>query len=110
MRRKGRKMWWVVPCRSKRSLQTESRMDIEQILKAKLETIKEESEAMDDTCTTGQLTKHRCSMMKKEKKFYMKVAMGGVFQPHFSLKFKDSYLLFMSGFVSKRCLGAIPQC
>ncbi|KAI3525692.1 hypothetical protein L1887_04685 [Cichorium endivia] len=102
-------MWWVVPCRSKRSLQTESRMDIEQILKAKLETIKEESEAIEDTCT-GQLTKHRCSMMKKEKKFYIKVATGGVCRPHISLKFKDAYLLFMSGFVSKRFLGSIPQC
>ncbi|KVH93558.1 hypothetical protein Ccrd_004390, partial [Cynara cardunculus var. scolymus] len=49
MRRSGRKTWWqVVPCRTKKSLQTELRMGIDQILKAKLETIKEESELCED--------------------------------------------------------------
>ncbi|PWA33162.1 hypothetical protein CTI12_AA074300 [Artemisia annua] len=109
MRKRGRKMWWVVPCRSKRSLQTESRMDIDQILKAKLETITEESEISEDNCMV-QFSKHRCSMMKKERKFYVKLAMGEGFRPRIGMKLKDSYLLFMSGFVSKRCLGALPQC
>ncbi|KAI3774387.1 hypothetical protein L1987_48940 [Smallanthus sonchifolius] len=83
-------MWWA-----KKSLPTESRMDIEQILKAKLETINEECEVMDDTCMV-RVTKRRCSVMMKKKKFYKKVEMGGGFRPHISLKLKDSYLMFMS--------------
>ncbi|KAL8234461.1 hypothetical protein R6Q59_020561 [Mikania micrantha] len=106
MRKGGRKMWWV-----KKSLRTESRMDIEQILKAKLETIKEESEVIEDTAASSMVcvTNHR--MMKDKKLSYKKIAiMNAEFRPRISLKLKDSYLLFMSGFVSKRCLGVIPQC
>ncbi|KAL8188868.1 hypothetical protein R6Q57_029623 [Mikania cordata] len=101
MRKGGRKMWWV-----KKSLRTESRMDIEQILKAKLETIKEESEVIEDTAASSMVcvTNHR--MMKDKKQ----AIMNGEFRPRISLKLKDSYLLFMSGFVSTRCLGVIPQC
>ena len=102
-------MWWVVLSRSKRSLQTKSRMDIDQILKAKHETITEESEIGENNCMV-QFSKHICSMMKKERKLYMKLAMGESFWPRIGMKLKDSYLLFMSGFVSKRCLGALPQC
>ncbi|KAJ0521756.1 hypothetical protein HanRHA438_Chr10g0452561 [Helianthus annuus] len=105
MRKGCRKMWWAT-----KSLPTESRMDIEQILKAKLETIKEETEATEDSCMVRGISKRRCSMMMKEKKLYKKRAMGGAFRPRIGLKLKDSYMLFMSGFVSKRCLGAIPQC
>ncbi|KAK9070918.1 hypothetical protein SSX86_009486 [Deinandra increscens subsp. villosa] len=102
MRKGGRKMWWV-----KKSLPSESRMDIEQILKAKLETIKEEADVIEaaDTCMV-RVAKRRCSgsgMMMKEKRFYKKIAMERGFRPHIGL-------LFLSGFVSKRCLGAIPQC
>lgn len=107
MRKRGRKMWWVVPYKNKRSFKSESKMNIDQILKAKLETITEEIEFIEDTCTV-QLTQSKCSMMKKEKKFYVKVAMEGGYRPRISLKLKDSYLLVISGFVSKRCFCAIP--
>lgn len=94
-------MWWV-----KKNLPTESRMDIEQILKAKLETIKEETEVTED----AYMARIAKRVMMKEKKFYKKVVMGRGFRPRIGFKLKDSYQVFMSGLVSKRCLGEITQC
>lgn len=102
-------MWWVVPCttrRRKTNLRTESRMDIEEILKMKLETIKEEPEIINDQ-ENGILTKHHRYMSNKMKKIHLKVKMGRLLMPQFSLK--ESYVLFMTGFASKGGLHALPQ-
>ncbi|KAK9292181.1 hypothetical protein L1049_020141 [Liquidambar formosana] len=70
MRRGCRKMWWVVPCTSIKSLRTESRKDIEEILKTKLATIKEEPEMCEENRTPT--SQHRVA--KKGKKIHSKVA------------------------------------
>lgn len=86
-------MWSVVACRSKERLRRESRMDIEEILKMKLETIKEEA---DDN---GALTRRR-SLSKKVK-------MGKLFVSRFS--FKESYVIFMTGFAFRGGLSGLPR-
>ncbi|KAI3445506.1 hypothetical protein Pfo_002171 [Paulownia fortunei] len=103
MRKGCRKMWWVVPCWSKKSLRTESRMDIEELLKMKLETIKEEPEINDEN---GALTKRK-SISKKVKKIHLKVKMGKLCISELSLK--ESYVLFMTGFASKGGLSGLPR-
>lgn len=45
-------MWWVVPCTSRKSLQTDCLKDIEEILKTKLATIKEEPEMCEQNLNT----------------------------------------------------------
>lgn len=100
MRRGSEKKWWVVPCRSKKYVRTESQMTIEEILRAKLTTIEEVPEMYEEY---GTRAKHRCMMIKKGKKNHLKVKMGHFFTPQFSLK--DSYVLFVSGFSSKRSLA-----
>ncbi|CAK9141059.1 unnamed protein product [Ilex paraguariensis] len=104
MRRSSRKMWWVVPCTSRKSLRTESGLDIEEILKMKLATIIEEPEVCEDNEST--VTNHRF-MDKKGKKIQLKVKIGSLFKPQFSLK--DSYVLFMTGFASKGSLHGLSQ-
>ncbi|OIT24463.1 hypothetical protein A4A49_49658 [Nicotiana attenuata] len=108
MRKGSRKMWWVVPCTSRKSLMTESRMDIEEILKMKLDTIKEEPEISCEE-NYGKLSKiHRSnSMAKKVKKIHFKVKMGEIFTPQFSLR--ESYVMFITGLGSKRVLNSLPQ-
>ncbi|KAG8368990.1 hypothetical protein BUALT_Bualt15G0103700 [Buddleja alternifolia] len=96
-------MWWVVPFKSKKSLGTESRMDIEDILKMKLETIKEEPEINEEN---GAITKHR-SISKKVKKIHLKVKMRKLFISQLSLK--ESYVIFMTGFSSKGGLSGLPR-
>ena len=55
-------MWWVVvPCANRKSLRTESRKDIEETLKTKLATIKEELETCDDN---RSLSNHLCVAKK----------------------------------------------
>ncbi|KAK2966187.1 hypothetical protein RJ640_008753 [Escallonia rubra] len=89
-------MWWVVvPWTSRKSLRAESQMDIEEILKAKLATIIEEPEMFEEH---GKFAKQLC-MKNKNKKVRLKVKMGRLFTPQFSLK--GSYVLFMTGFASK---------
>ncbi|KAL5767021.1 hypothetical protein ACOSP7_013600 [Xanthoceras sorbifolium] len=72
------KMWWrVVPCTSRRrNMRTESRKDIEEILKTKLATIEEEPPEMCDSESTVSLssspppaaaTKAQHSFAKKRK-------------------------------------------
>ncbi|KAL0422157.1 UNVERIFIED_CONTAM: hypothetical protein Slati_3238600 [Sesamum latifolium] len=90
-------MWWAVPCRDKKSLmRTESRMDVEEILKMKLETIMEEPEIDDEN---GDVTMRR-SISKKVK-------MGKLFISQLSLQ--ESYVIFMAGFASRGGLGGLPR-
>ncbi|GFP82973.1 hypothetical protein PHJA_000440400 [Phtheirospermum japonicum] len=98
-------MWWVVICKSKNSLRRESRMDIEEILKMKLETIKEEPEVVNDE--NGALTMHRSMSKKVKKKIHLKVKMGKLFMSQLSLK--DSYVVFMTGFASRGGLSGLPR-
>ena len=113
MRRSAsRKMlWWVlVPGTRKKSLKAESRMDIEEILKMKLATIIEEEPETIDQENGGILTtKHNSSCVsKKGKKIHLKVKMGRLFQPHFSLK--ESYVIFMTGLACRGGLHGLPRC
>ncbi|CAK9161856.1 unnamed protein product, partial [Ilex paraguariensis] len=102
---------------SRESLRTESGLDIEEILKMKLGTIIEEPEVCEDNgkviieepevCEdNGKATTHRC-MAKNGKKIQLKVKMGCLFKPQFSLK--DSYVLFMIGLASKGSLAGLAQ-
>ncbi|KAI3448410.1 hypothetical protein Pfo_005075 [Paulownia fortunei] len=98
-------MWWAVPCRSKKILmRTESRMDIEEILKMKLETIKEEPEISEEN---GALMKQHSSISKKVMNIHLKVKMGKLFTSQLNLK--ESYVLFMAGFASKGGLSGLPR-
>ncbi|KAL1569873.1 hypothetical protein AAHA92_01293 [Salvia divinorum] len=97
--RKGspRKMWWVVACRSKESLRRESRMDIEEILKMKLETIEEEEDS--DRAVT-----RRRSISKK---IHLKAKMGKLYVSQ--LRLKESYVVFMAGFAFRGGLNGLPR-
>lgn len=68
-------MWWRGHSRSKKCTSEESRMDIRDILKMKLETVKEKPEITEKN---GVLVKHR-SGLKKVKKIHLKVKMGQLF-------------------------------
>lgn len=96
--RKGysHKMWWVVACRSKKSLRRETRMDIEEILKMKLETIEEED--ID------------CAVMRRRsisKKIHLKAKMGKLYVSQ--LRLKESYVIFMAGFAFRGGLNGLPR-
>ncbi|OIT25143.1 hypothetical protein A4A49_27807 [Nicotiana attenuata] len=108
MRKGSRKMWWVVPCTSRsKSFKTEPIVDIEEILKMKLETINEEPEICEEN---GKLTKaHRSNTMSKilVKKIKLQVKIGRIFSPQFSLK--ESYVLFMTGLATKGALNGLPR-
>ncbi|KAL7119798.1 hypothetical protein ACP275_02G084100 [Erythranthe tilingii] len=99
MRKGCRKMWWV-----KKSSRRESRMEIEEILKMKLETIKEETETND---ANGALAEKHRSISKKVKKIQLKAKMGRIFISQLSLK--ESYVIFMTGFASKGGLSGLPR-
>lgn len=76
-------------------------MDIQEILKMKLETIKEESDV------AAALTRRR-SISKKVKKIHLKVKMEKFFvSHHFSLK--ESYVIFMTGFAFRGGLSGLPR-
>lgn len=78
-------------------LRTDSWKDIEEILKSKLATIKEEPETCEENLTPPRLW----CLAKNEQKFGAKDMITRHFlMPNFSLK--DSYLVFMTGFTSKR--------
>ncbi|WOH04442.1 hypothetical protein DCAR_0623851 [Daucus carota subsp. sativus] len=106
MRRGSRKMWCIVPCKSKKSLQyVEPRMEIEEILKEKLATIIEEPETCEENGKV--LAKYR-SFAKKGKKICLKAKMGHMFRTQFSVK--DSYVLLMTSFASRHGLAGLSQC
>ncbi|KAL0454550.1 UNVERIFIED_CONTAM: hypothetical protein Slati_0794200 [Sesamum latifolium] len=106
MRKGPRKMWWKVACKSKNKTRTESRMDIEEILKMKLETINEEPEITEENGAALTM-KHHLSLAKKVKKTHLKIKMGKLLTSQFSLK--ESYVLFMTGFSSKGGLSGLPR-
>ncbi|BFG36688.1 hypothetical protein CerSpe_229620 [Prunus speciosa] len=97
MRRAYRKMWRVVPCMSRKNFRTDSWKDIEEILKSKLATIKEEPETCEESLTPPP---RLWRLAKKGQKMGSKDITRHFLMPNFSLK--DSYLLFMTGFASKR--------
>lgn len=68
-------MWWIGPCTSrKRSFCSESQMDIDEILKAKLATIMEEPDMCEEM---GNVMTEHCAFAKKRtEKIYMKVKLG----------------------------------
>lgn len=90
MRRACRKIWRSVPCTSRKSLRTESRKDMEEILRAKLSTIKEEPELCEESLTSPM---HVLMAKKKGKKSVRCLAAH--------VKLKHSYVLFITGFASK---------
>lgn len=75
-------------------------MDIEEILKMKLETIKEEA---DDSAALMR----RRSLSKKVKKIHLKVKMGKIFVSR--LRLKESYVIFMAGFAFRGGLSGLPR-
>ncbi|PIN08209.1 hypothetical protein CDL12_19218 [Handroanthus impetiginosus] len=91
MKKGCRRMWWVVPCRSKKSLKRESSMDIQEILNMKLETIKEEPDE----------NKSLSKKMKKKKIHFKKPFISELIR-------KESYIVFMTGFASKSGLTGLP--
>lgn len=84
-------------------MQIDCRKDIEEILKTKLATIKEEPEMCEQNLTPPR--HHR--MAKRRNKIRVKYKMGRLFMPQFSLK--DSCALFMTGFASKGSFGGLLQ-
>lgn len=89
-------MWWG---RSKKiSMRSESRMDIQEILKMKLESIKEEPEE------NRALVKHHTN---KVRKIHFKIKISNLFTSQF--RDKESYMLFMTGFASKGGLSGLPR-
>lgn len=104
MRRAYRKMWRAVPCTSRKTLRTDSWKGIEEILKTKLATIKEEPEIVEENMTPPRLRR----LAMKGKKKGCKDKIGHFPLPHFSLK--DSYTLFITRFASKGSFGGLLQC
>ncbi|KAJ7973184.1 Ran GTPase-activating protein [Quillaja saponaria] len=104
MRRGYRRIWRAVPCTSWKSLRTDSRMDIEEILKTKLSTIKEEPELSDESLTPPR---HRIMTKKQSKKIQAKDKTRRFLVPHVSLK--QSYVLLFTGFASKGTFGGLLQ-
>ncbi|KOM35402.1 hypothetical protein LR48_Vigan02g155200 [Vigna angularis] len=96
MRRACRKIWRSVPCTSRKSLRTESRKDMEEILRAKLSTIKEEPELCEENLTSPM---HVRMAKKQVKKVQAKDKSVRCLAPH--VKLKHSYVLFITGFASK---------
>ncbi|CAJ2628894.1 unnamed protein product [Trifolium pratense] len=91
MRRACRKILRSVPCTNRRS---ESRKDMEEILRAKLSTINEEPELCEENLTSSPR-----QMMRIAKKQGKKNKTGRCLVPHVNLK--QSYVLFINGFASK---------
>lgn len=105
MRRTCRKLLRVVPCTSKKNLRTDSWKDIEEILKSKLTTIKEEPEICEEKSTSPRLIRR---LVKKGKKSSSKDIVRVKFLvPQLSLK--ESYALFMARFASKQSFGGLLQ-
>ncbi|KAK4739485.1 hypothetical protein R3W88_003182 [Solanum pinnatisectum] len=107
MRKGSRKMWWVVPSctsRSSKNFKTQPILDIEEILKMKLETIKEEPEISEENV---KLTKTNTMSKQLVKKIQLKVKKGRIFSHKFSLK--ECYVLFMTGLATKGALNGLPR-
>ncbi|KAH6837680.1 hypothetical protein C2S53_000964 [Perilla frutescens var. hirtella] len=98
-------MWWVTSCRSKKNLRTDSRMNIEEIIKMKLETIKEEPDEPSRE-EIGAIIKHRAES-SKVRKARIVVKSRKSFPTKWRLK--QSYVLFMNGFASKGGISGLPR-
>ncbi|KZV14967.1 hypothetical protein F511_39891 [Dorcoceras hygrometricum] len=96
-----RKIWWAAPFRRKKDSRWESRMEIEKILKKKLDTIDEEPENTEED--DDVLEKQAEIVMSKKVKWIRlkaKINMGWVFMARV-ISFKESYVLFMTSFSPK---------
>nr|GLL17442.1 hypothetical protein A4A49_27807 [Ipomoea trifida]GMC51482.1 Ran GTPase-activating protein [Ipomoea batatas]GMC56794.1 Ran GTPase-activating protein [Ipomoea batatas] len=104
----GKMLCIAVPSKSRKNLRSESRMDIEEILKMKLATIKEEPAVEDGGLTEAQ-RRSIVTAAKMLKKMHLKVKMERLFPQHRQFNFKESYVLFMSGLASKGLLNGLPR-
>lgn len=78
--------------------------DMEEILRAKLSTIKEEPELCEENLTPPR---HVRMAKKQGKKIQAKDKAGRCLVPHVNLK--QSYVLFISGFASKGTFAGFLQ-
>ena len=104
MRRACRKLWRSVPCTSRKSFRTDSMKDMEEILRAKLSTIKEEPESCEENPTPPR---HMRMAKKQGKKMQGKDKTGRCLVPYVNLK--QSYVLFITGFASKGSFAGFLQ-
>lgn len=101
MRKGSRNIWWAAPFRRKRISRQESRMDIDKLLKKKLDTIDEEPENIEEDDSV--LEKPEIVMSSKKVKWIRlkeKISMGWIFMPG-RFSFKESYVLFTTAFSPK---------
>ncbi|KAF1878308.1 hypothetical protein Lal_00046975 [Lupinus albus] len=77
-------------------MRTDSMKDMEEILRAKLSTIKEEPELCEDNLTPPR---HMRVAKKQRKKIQAKEKIRHCLVPHVNLK--QSYVLFVSGIATK---------
>lgn len=105
MRRACGKILGSMPCARRKSLRTNSTKDMEEILRTKLSTIREEPEC------EGKLTPPRYKWMAKNlgmgKKKNIQAKDKKVGGSHVNLK--QSYVLFVTGFASKGNFGGFLQ-
>ncbi|OIV91055.1 hypothetical protein TanjilG_17015 [Lupinus angustifolius] len=104
MRRACRKILKSVPCTSRKTMRTDSMKDMEEILRAKLSTIKEEPELCEDNLTPPR---HMRMAKKQRKKIQANEKMGRCLVPHVNLK--QSYVLFISGIATKGTFAGFLQ-
>ncbi|KAI9080987.1 hypothetical protein K1719_036967 [Acacia pycnantha] len=107
MRKTCRKILGSVPCARRKSLPTDSIQDMEEILRTKLSTIKEEPE-----CCVENLKPRRYKWMNnilRKKNAQAKDGKRGgcLVVPHVDLN--HTYVLFISGFASKGTFGGFLQ-
>ncbi|GKU91214.1 hypothetical protein SLEP1_g5114 [Rubroshorea leprosula] len=96
-------MWRAVPCTNRACVRTESRQDIEEILKAKLATIKEEpAEMMALEEIPIPPRTRRCS---RGRRFFNKAKKKMGRRSHLCLH--NSYMLFITGFASKATFAGL---
>ncbi|XXG78835.1 hypothetical protein AAC387_Pa09g0013 [Persea americana] len=101
--KKGSKLWLMVPCTSSKSLRTDSRKGIEEILKSGLATIQEEPEMFLENELEAEEGEGR------RRKRTEKVNKGRRVKGH-AMNLGDIYVHFMVGFSSKRGLGGLTRC
>ncbi|KAL8205937.1 hypothetical protein R6Q57_009488 [Mikania cordata] len=98
MRRRRRNLWWLISCSRRKRLRTESKLDVDEILRSELATINEDSDTYDLTCGA----EHRSRRGKETKK---SEDPGRVFTAQFSLR--NSYALFLDRMTSSRSFGGL---
>ncbi|KAI3676103.1 hypothetical protein L1987_85702 [Smallanthus sonchifolius] len=100
MRRRSRNLWWLVSCGSRKRLRSESKLDIDDMLRCDLATIDEDSDTHDQK-NGPENPRKRSKVVKKAKK----EDIGRVFTAQFSLK--NSYSLFLDRMTSSRSFGGL---